>query len=177
VPDSNGWQVEFYADPGGREPCREWAEDLSPQKRAAFGAAVRLVLARRGLDVVETEYGKALGDGLYEFRVRWTASEIRHKVEGLPPDEVGGAPEAIVLRVFFCTAGRKIILLLSGYDKARDPSDRRQQREIAKARKLLSAYRESQKRVWEGALACGKALTARYVVTHIEDDTLKRIAA
>lgn len=33
-----------------------------PQKRAALAAAVRLVLTRRGLDVVETEYGKALGD-------------------------------------------------------------------------------------------------------------------
>lgn len=144
--DADGWVVEFCADQNGREPCREWAEGLSPQKRAAFTAAVRLVLARRGLDVVETEYGKALGEGLYEFRVRWTASEIRHKVEGLPSEDVGGAPEAIVLRVFFCTAGRKIILLLGGYDKARDPSDRRQQREITKARKLLTAYRKSQGR-------------------------------
>jgi len=144
--DAGGWDVEFYADEGGREPCREWADDLSPQKQTAFAAAVRLVLARRGLDVVESEYGKALGDGLYEFRVRWTASEIRHKIEGLPSEDIGGAPEAILLRVFFCTAGRKIILLLGGYDKARDPSDRRQEREIAKARKLLTAYRESQKR-------------------------------
>ncbi len=141
----DGWEVEFYADERGREPCREWADDLSPQKRAAFTAAVRLVLARRGLDVVETEYGKALGNGLYEFRVRWTAAEIRHKVEGLPSGDVGGAPEAVVLRVFFCIAGRKVILLLSGYDKARDPSGRRQQREIARARKLLAAYRDAHK--------------------------------
>jgi len=146
VADADGWNIEFYADNDGREPCREWADGLSPQKRAAFAAAVRLVLARRGLDVVETEYGKALGDGLYEFRVRWTANEIRHKVEGLPPEDVGGAPEAILLRVFFCTARRRIILLLGGYDKAREPGDRRQQREIAKARKVLTARRESQKR-------------------------------
>jgi hypothetical protein len=145
VADDEGWEVEFYADERGREPCRQWADDLSPQKRAAFAAAVRLVLTSRGLDVVETEYGKALGDGLYEFRVRWTAAEIRHKVEGLPPGEVGGPPEAVVLRVFFCTAGRKVILLLSGYDKARDPGGRRQQREISKARKLLTAYRQTQK--------------------------------
>jgi putative component of toxin-antitoxin plasmid stabilization module len=150
VADVDAWEVEFYADQNGREPCREWADGLSPQKRAAFTAAVRLVLARRGLDVVGTEYGKPLGDGLYEFRVRWTASEIRHKVEGLAPEEVGGAPEAVVLRVFFCTAGRKVILLLSGYDKARDPSDRRQQREIAKARKALTACRQSQKRAGKG---------------------------
>jgi hypothetical protein len=85
---------------------------------------------------------RALGHGLYEFRVRWAASEIRRKIEGLPPQDIGGAPEAILLRVFFCTAGPKIILLLSGYDKARDPSDRRQEREIARARKLLTANRE-----------------------------------
>jgi hypothetical protein len=142
--------VEFYADQGGREPCREWADGLSPQKRAAFTAAVRLVLSWRGLDAVETEYGKALGGGLYEFRVRWTAAEIRHKIKGLPPEEVGGAAEAILLRVFFCTAGRKIILLLNGYDKGRDSSARRQQREIARARKLLTAYQEAQRRSGKG---------------------------
>jgi hypothetical protein len=143
---ADGWDVEFYADEQGREPCRQWADDLSTQKRAAFSTAVRLVLARRGLDVVETEYGKALGDGLYEFRVRWSAAEISHKIQGLPSEDVGAAPEDILLRVFFCTAGRKIVLLLDGYDKARHPGDRRQQREIARARKLLIAYREAQKR-------------------------------
>jgi hypothetical protein len=105
--DAGEWDIEFYADENGREPCREWADDLSPQKRAAFGAAVRLVLARRGPDVVETEYGKALGDGLYEFRIRWSAAEISHKIDGLPAGDVGGPPEEILLRVFFCTAGAK----------------------------------------------------------------------
>ena len=130
----------------GREPCKDWADGLSPQKRAAFTEAVRLVLAPRGLDVVETEFGKALGDGLYELRVRWTAAEIRQKLGRLPPKEVGRHPEKILLRVFFCTAGRKVILLMSGYDKARDPSDRRQRREIGKARKLLKAYRQAERR-------------------------------
>lgn len=104
------------------------------------------MLARRGLGVVESEYGKALGGGLYELRVRWSAAEIRHKVQGLPPDDVGKAPEKIMLRVFFCTSGRKIILLMSGYDKAKDASDRRQEREIAKARRLLRAHQEAAKR-------------------------------
>ena len=140
------WDVEFYADVNGRESCREWAERLSPQKRAAFIAAIRLVLACRGLDVVKTDYGKALGEGLYEFRIRWTAAEISHKVSGLPSADIGGAPEEILLRAFFSTAGRKIILLLSGYDKARHSSDRWQQREIAEARRYLAAYRERQRR-------------------------------
>jgi len=56
------WDVEFYADENGREPCREWAERLSPQKRAAFSAAIRLVLARRGLDVVKTQCRLAKAD-------------------------------------------------------------------------------------------------------------------
>lgn len=144
--DAGEWDVEFYADEQGREPCREWADDLSPHKRAAFIEAVRLVLASRGTDVVETEFGKNLGGGLYELRIRWTAAEIRHKFAGVPPDDVGQAPEKILLRVFFCTAGRKIIMLMSGYDKGKDASDRRQNREITRARKLLNAHQEAQKR-------------------------------
>lgn len=54
--------------------------------------------------------------------------------------------EAVLLRLFFCTSGRKIILLLSGYDKAKNPGDRRQDKEIAKARKLLIAHLEAEKR-------------------------------
>jgi putative component of toxin-antitoxin plasmid stabilization module len=146
VTEGGEWDVEFYSDEAGREPCREWADGLSPQKRDAFLEAIRIVLRPRGLDVVETEYGKALGSGLYELRVRWSAAEMRHKIEGLPADDVGRRPEKILLRVFFCTAGRKIILLISGYDKAKDLTERRQKREIAGARKLLKAYQEAQRR-------------------------------
>jgi hypothetical protein len=141
------WTVEFYEDENGREPVREWAEKkLTAQKRAAFRAALRYVLIPRGTDVASSEYGKALGGGLFELRLRWTADEIRSNVAGLPPAEVGRRPERILLRVFFCTSGRRLILLLSGYDKGKDPSERRQQKEIAKARKLLAAHREDQRR-------------------------------
>jgi hypothetical protein len=141
------WTVEFYRDEKGREPVREWADKtLSPQKRAAFRAALRYVLIPRGTEIVGSEYGKALGGGLYELRLRWTADEIRSNVAGLPPEEVGRRPERILLRVFFCTSGQKLILLLSGYDKGKDPSARRQQKEITRARKLLTAHREAQRR-------------------------------
>jgi len=142
---SGNWTVEFYQDDSGREPCREWAENLSSQKRAAFQAVLRLVLIPRGLDIVGSEYGKALGQGLYELRIRWTAAEVAHKITGLDPAEVG-PPEKILLRVFFCTAGRKMILLMSGYDKADDPSERRQNREIQRARKMITAREEARKR-------------------------------
>jgi hypothetical protein len=139
------WEVEFYADESGREPCRAWMGTLTPLKRVALEEAIRLVLARRGLAVMETEFGKALGGGLYEFRLRWSAAEVQRKVEGVSAETAAKA-EKIMLRVFFCTSGRKIILLLSGYDKARDPGDTRQGKEIARARKLLAAHEEAERR-------------------------------
>ena len=57
-----------------------------------------------------------------------------------------GKAEKIMLRVFFGASGRRIIVLLSGYDKARDPGERRRGREIAGARRLLTAHRESERR-------------------------------
>jgi hypothetical protein len=140
------WDIVLYADEHGREPCREWMQHLSSQKRLALEEAIGLVLAERGLDIVGTEYGKALSQGLYEFRLRWTAVEVRRKA-GRVSDAAAAKSEKILLRVFFCTAGRKVILLLSGYDKGTDDSPRRQEREIANARKLMTAYQESQRRV------------------------------
>ena len=44
----------------------------------------------------------------------------------------------------FCTFhGDKIVLLYHGYDKKRDPSERRQQREIAKARRLHQEWKRN----------------------------------
>lgn len=139
------WELEFYQDENGREPCRIWIQDLSREKRLAVETALEYVLAVRGLDVVETEFGKALGKGLYEFRLRWTAKEEAEKV-GVVLAETPAESESILLRVFFCTAGRKIILLLSGYDKGVDGGSRRQDAEIARARKYLTAYREAGRR-------------------------------
>jgi hypothetical protein len=149
VADGGEWDVEFYADERGREPCLEWIRGLSRKKRIALETAIELVLSQRGLDVVETEFGKTLGGGLYEFRLRWSAKEVANKVGAVLAEPVAGN-EAILLRLFFCTSGHKIILLLRGYDKAKNPSDRRQDREIAEARKLLTAHREAEKRVKAG---------------------------
>ena len=139
------WDIEFYRDGNGREPCREWIQSLSTEKRLALETALEHVLAVRGIDVVATAFGKALGQGLYEFRLRWSAEEVAHKVGIVLGGQVTQT-ESILLRIFFCTSGRKIILLLSGYDKAKDSGDRRQDREIVAARKLLTAHREAKKR-------------------------------
>jgi hypothetical protein len=92
-----------------------------------------------------SEYGKALGQGLYELRIRWTAAEIEHKTTGLDVADIG-PPEKILLRVFFAAADRKIILLINDYDKAEDPGERRQVKQIELARAMLAAYYEGTKR-------------------------------
>lgn len=59
---------------------------------------------------------KALGQGLFEFRIK---------------------DKNVLLRIFFTYRNGRIILLLGGYDKGLDPSAKRQQREIMLARRRL----------------------------------------
>jgi phage-related protein len=137
------WSLEFYAAPDGREPCREWLNRLSEPKRDALLVAFEHVLARLGPDVCESEWGKALGAGLYEFRVRHTAEETAAMFAAGARGGTKG--HAIVLRVFFHPRGKRVILLLGGFDKAKDPSERRQQREIDTARRRLADFSREQR--------------------------------
>ena len=134
--------IEFYEDPRtGRPPVYEWiVRDLSPYQRRALGTAMSEVLQRYGVEVCGTEYGKHLGDGLFEFRLRHDSDEIIAKhTDKTPDDEPDEAP--IFLRVFCHAYGQRIVLLLGGYDKGRYPSDRRQDKEILLARKRLGEMR------------------------------------
>jgi hypothetical protein len=128
-PDRPVFEIEFYATPAGDEPVRRWIKDeLTPTKRRAIGAAMNRILAQEGVNVCRTDWGKSLGRGLYEFRLR---DEIRDQ----------GVTESILLRVFFHPYGNKIILLLGGYDKGRHSSAKRQEKEINEARKRLAEFR------------------------------------
>ena len=51
------------------------------------------------------------------------------------------SPEKVLLRVFVHFYGDRIALLLGGYDKGRYPQKKRQQKEIARARKLLRQFK------------------------------------
>lgn len=130
--------IEFYEE-DGRSPVEQWMEsDLTNVELAALLSALEHVLSRRGVGVCGTEWGKQLGGGLFEFRIRHTASEIA-RMHGGPVE--GGKPAGKVLLRVFCHAyGAKVVLLLNGYDKGADPSERRQQREIALARKRLTRF-------------------------------------
>lgn len=86
--------------------------------------------------MASTAWVKPVKDGLSEFRVRHSAHDIvsMDAAAGLVPE---ATPERILLRVFVHFHGQRVILLLHGYDKGADDSPRRQQREIAQARKRL----------------------------------------
>ena len=132
------YTIEFYEEEG-RSPVEQWMEsDLNDVELAALLSALEHVLSHRGVGVCGTEWGKQLGGGLFEFRIRHTAAEIA-RMHGEPVEGTKPA-EKVLLRVFCHAYGAKVVLLLNGYDKGADPSERRQQREIAVARKRLTRF-------------------------------------
>ena len=82
-----------------------------------------------------------MGEGLYEFRVRKSLRRIL-TTAGLEPPVGASADRGVLIRVFCTFHGDKIVLLYSGYNKRADPSPTRQQREIAKARKIHRHWKE-----------------------------------
>jgi len=138
LPDSPTWQIEIYEDGGGGRPFLNFADRLDDTAFAALDAAIKLVLRRHGMDLCRTEWMKPLGSGLYEFRVRHDAAEIESRFAGA--SAVGSARVRILLRVFCHFHGDKVVLLLGGYDKGRDASAKRQQKEISAARVHLADW-------------------------------------
>lgn len=133
--------LEFYEDEHGDQPVLRWLrEDLTPTQRRAAGVALREILEPLGVGVCRTAYGKQLGDGLFEFRLRHDAAEVLRSVG--KPARPGSGGERILLRIFCHALGDRLILLLAGYDKGADPSPRRQQREIQLARRRLLAFKQ-----------------------------------
>lgn len=139
------WTPEPFEADDGTIPFERFVDDLSDFKFVALDAAIARVLSVRGIDLVRTEWLKALGEGLHEFRVRHDAGEIIRMFGGEPP-EVAGQAEKVLLRVFVRFYGQRVVLLLGGYDKGNSPKERRQQRELAEARRLLGQFKARQRR-------------------------------
>ncbi len=138
--------LEFYVEPdSGRGPVHEWIKsELSPFQRRSLGVAMSEILERQGIAVCGGEYGKQLGQGLFEFRLRHGADEIAAMFTSKRPDERD--KEEILLRVYCHAYGDKIVLLLAGYDKLARPSRRRENDEIALARKRLAEFKNERRR-------------------------------
>ena len=131
------FELEFYEDENGDVPVLRWLrEELTPTKRRALGRAMLRTLQELGVGVCGTEYGKQLGGGLFEFRLRG-----RDLARIAPPGKGEDPSEAkLLLRVFCHAYGDRIVLLLGGYDKGEHSSIRRQTAEIAIARTRLKDW-------------------------------------
>jgi hypothetical protein len=115
--DPPAFHLEFYEDQSGIQQVRQWlVAELSSDKRRTVGAAMRAILQKQGIGVCGPGFGRQLGGGLFEFRLR---------------------ESPLIARVFCHAYGGRMILLLGGYDKGRNPSSRCQEREIAPARSHL----------------------------------------
>lgn len=143
------WTVEVYETVQGRCPYERFLDGLDAVSAAALIAAVEHVLARNGIELARSEWLKALGEGLFEFRIRHDADEITAMFTAADPAALAALalPAGPVLLRVFCTFyGNKVVLLLGGYDKGADDSAKRQQREIKAARKLLTEWQQEQHR-------------------------------
>jgi hypothetical protein len=138
------WTPEPFEADDGTIPFEQFVAELSDFKFVALDTAIDRVLSVRGIDLVRTEWLKALGAGLHEFRIRHDGAEVARMFGGELTDPPSGR-EKVLLRLFVHFYGRKVVLLLGGYDKGNDSQERRQQREIAEARRLLRQFKDRQR--------------------------------
>lgn len=132
--DVTNWSIEYEGD-----RFEKFLLGLPQYEQAVLVAAIEHVLAVHGIDVCAGEWGKPLGGGLYEFRVRRSLGAIL-RAAGVEDAQVA-RDSSVLLRVFCTFTGARVVLLLGGYDKGRDPSAKRQQREIERARRIHRAWR------------------------------------
>jgi phage-related protein len=141
------YTVGFYEDDDGSSPVYRWiTEELSPAQRRSVLAALEQLVAYMGPDIVRTDFGKNLGGGVIELRLRQSEEQVLKRVGKAPnephPEDEG---EDILLRIFFHPHGQKRALVLHGYDKGQNPSQRHQNQQIATAEERLARFKEREK--------------------------------
>jgi hypothetical protein len=139
---SQPWHIELLRLPNGQIPYLTFRNSLNPYEAELLDLCIEQILARAGINICETNWGKALGAGLYEFRIHRSLKTLASNLGIELPKEFKG-DQTKLLRVFFTVEGQKIILLLSGYDKGKDPSRRKQQKMIETARSLLKRHKNN----------------------------------
>lgn len=130
------WSVDYEGDSFAR-----FFFSLPEYEQAVLTAAIEHVLQVHGIDICAGGWGKPLGDGLYEFRIRRSLQAILTEAGIDPPEHHASTDRQVLLRVFCTFHGNRIVLLYSGYDKKKDPSAKRQQQEIKRARKLHAQWK------------------------------------
>lgn len=141
------WTVEFYVEADGTTPVSDWLlEELTAAERRTVTAALRELVAAMGHDVCKTEFGKNLGGGIIELRLRQTEDQLMRRLGrgGEPPVHPEDEGTEIFLRVFFHPHGEKRALVLHGYSKGDNSSKRHQQKQIDLAEKRLARWKVRQ---------------------------------
>lgn len=142
------YRLEFYEDEKGDSPVERWFESLAVQEAYVLGSAMDGLLQQSGplLCTLRPQYAKALGDGLYEFRLQDLSADLLVQLGKKPRHELLKALPKMLFRVFFHVHGEKVILLLAGYDKAKNPSPTFQNKQIQLARKRLASWQARSRR-------------------------------
>ena len=108
----DSWTVEVASD-----EIERFLRNLPEYEQVVLDAAVTKVLAIEGPAIGESEWGKALGRGLYEFRIRKSLDAIL-KSRGVA--QARGGKRSVLLRVFCAFERGRVVLLLGGYDKGKE---------------------------------------------------------
>ena len=140
---AHAYTVEFFLDDDGSSPVARWiTEELTAAERRAVTVALSELVGEMGQDICSTDFGKNIGGGLIELRLRQSEEQILHRI-GKKSVEPRARDEAVavLLRVFFHPHGDKRILVLHGYSKKDISSKQRQQAEVQLARKRLAKWR------------------------------------
>jgi hypothetical protein len=147
--DEVKWTVDVWEDDRtGRCPFDAWFGKLDEYEQAVVDAVISNILEPLGMTICDTEWGKALGGGLYEVRIRRKLSAIRTwGAANKAAEPVSAGERSVLLRLFVAFQGDRVVVLFQGYNKGKDPSARRQAKEIETARKHLRAWKSQQKRV------------------------------
>lgn len=138
------WRVEVFD--GGN--FARFYRRLGDAERAVADAAIYNVLAPLGMDICASDWGKSLGKGLYELRIRRNLGTILR--EHGTPEALELVPKRwlrkrVLLRIYCTFHGERVVLLLGGYNKLREPSRKQEQKEIAAAREALSVWRDEKR--------------------------------
>jgi len=137
--DAGPFRLEYYRTASGGEPARRWIDHLETSKRRAAMAAMSHLLRVRGPAICDTEYGRHLGRGLFELRIRHDAEVILGKAGGESATRATSG-RRVSLRIFCSLLAGGVIVVLGGYDKGRDPHPRRQARETTASRRRLADH-------------------------------------
>lgn len=141
--DNSTWQIEILNEGN----FARFFKRLDEAERAVVDAAIQHVLVPLGIDICASEWGKSLGQGLYELRIRHNLETILR--EHGSPESVESLPnrwrkKRILIRIYCTFYGDRVVLLLGGYNKLRAPSQKQEQKEIKAARATLASWNRQQ---------------------------------